>query len=59
METYGGEIIPYSVVYCLDVDLCINRIGALRPMTGNDFTVNFEMDYGQSFLKVTMTLPVA
>ncbi len=56
MESYGGAITPHSVIYCVDVDLFINRITALRPNTANDFTVKFGIDYGQSFLKVTMTL---
>ncbi len=57
--SYGGAITPHSVVYCLDVDLFSNRIAALRPNTENDFTVKFGIDYGQSFLKVTMTLTTA
>ncbi len=56
MESYGGAITPLSVVYCVDVDLFINRIAALRPNTEDDFTVKFGIDYGQSFFKVTMTL---
>ncbi len=56
MESKGGAITTHSVVYCVDVDLFINRITALRPNTENNFTFKFEIDYGQSFLKVTMTL---
>ncbi len=59
MESYGGSITRNSVVYCLDVDLIINRIAALSAKAVNDFTVKFRIDYGQSFLKVTMTLTTA
>ncbi len=45
MESYGGAITPHSVVYCVDVDLFINRIATLRPNTENDFTVKFGIDY--------------
>ncbi len=56
MESYGGAITSHSVVYCVHVDLFINRITTLRPNTENDFTVKFGINYGQSFLKVIMTL---
>ncbi len=59
MESSGGEITPHSVVYCLDVDLFINLIAALRCKAVSDFRVKFGIDYGQSFLKATMTLTTA
>ncbi len=59
MESSGGVITPHSVVYCRDVDLFINRIAALRCKAVSDIRVKFGIDYGQSFLKVTMTLTTA
>ncbi len=53
MESSRGAITPHSVVYCLDVDLSINRIAV------SDFRVKFGIDYGQSVLKVIMTLTTA
>ncbi len=40
-------------------NLFIYRIAALRPNTVNDFKVKFGIDYGQSFLNVTMALTTA
>ncbi len=59
MESSRGAITPHSVVYCLDVDLFINWIAALRGKAVSDFRVKFGIDYGQSFLKVIMTLTTA
>ncbi len=59
MEPSGGAISLHSIVYCLDVDLFINRIAALHSKTVNDFRIKFGIDYGQSFLKVTITLTTA
>ncbi len=56
MEFSGGAITPRSVVFYLDVDLFTNRIAVLRSKTVNDFKVKFGINYGQSFLIVTMTL---
>ncbi len=59
MEFTGGAITPRSVVFYLDVDLFTNRIAVLRSKTVNDFKVKFEINYGQLFLVVTMTLITA
>ncbi len=59
MEPSGGAITLHSIVCCLDVDLVINRIAALHSKTVNDFRIKFGIYYGQSFLKVTITLSTA
>ncbi len=45
------------VVFCLDVSVFIHRrIAMLRGITSDQFRVKFGVDYGQSFLKVTLTV---
>ncbi len=44
------------IVYCLDASVFVHRIAMRRGMTSDHFRVKFDVDYGQSFLKVTLTL---
>ncbi len=56
MESPGGVRMPHVVVYCIDVISFINRVAALRKRRPEDFIIKCGIDYGQSFLKVTVTL---
>ncbi len=44
------------VVFCFDVSVFIHQIAMLRGMNSDQFRVKFGVDYGQPFLKVTLTL---
>ncbi len=44
------------VVFFLDVSVFIHQIALLCGMTSDQFRGKFDVDYGQSFQKVTLTL---
>ncbi len=56
LETFCGITTPHFVVYCLDIFEFVNRITMSHRMTSDEVQIKFGIDYGQSFLKVTMTL---
>ncbi len=59
LESLGGVKGEHFIVYCLDVSVFVHRIALRRGMTSDHFRVKFGGDYGQSFLKVTLTLTYA
>ncbi len=56
LECFGGVKGENCIVYCLNVSVFVHRIAMRRGMTSDHFRVKFGVDYGQSFLKVTLTL---
>ncbi len=56
LESLGGVKGEHFVVYCLDVSVFVHRIAMRRGLTSDHFRVKFGVDFGQSFLKVTLTL---
>ncbi len=56
LESLGGEKGEYFIVYYLDVSVFVHRFAMRCGMTSDHFRVKFGVDYGQSFLKVTLAL---
>ncbi len=56
LESLGRVKGEHFILYRLDVSVFVHRIAMRRGMTSDHFRVKFGVDYGQSFLNVTLTL---
>ncbi len=56
LDSLGGVKGEHFIVYCLDVSVFVHQIAMRRGMTSDHFRVKFGVDYGHSFMKVTLTL---
>ncbi len=53
----SGETSDICVVYCLSIPAFIERVCALRGIDQSEARIHIGIDYGKSFLKITLAIP--
>ncbi len=55
-ENHHGQLVPKTVIYCLDLTDFIDRVCSLRGLNKAVSKIKVRIDYGKLFLKVSLTI---